>query len=310
VLTVTKSTFSGNVGDGGGGILNDVGATLTVTGSTFTGNISLHSGAGALSNDGTLTVINSTFFGNRCAHSCTAGIFNDGVLTVTNSTFSSNMGTPGGIFNFLGSASIKSTILATSMFAPPPFGPSTNCSGAIFDAGYNISDDSTCGFAKTGSANNGDGVNPLLSAAGLANNGGPTQTIALQSGSPAIDAIPVADCTDQASPPNPITTDQRGLLRPHAENSSVTSAHTSSRTSRGRRGRPTAMTRASARSPASSAASMRRVLPSSVFESPDLNRREAFCGVHYAHDEGLRGGVRVGSEKSGNGPTQAWSRIP
>jgi hypothetical protein len=56
----------------------------------------------------------------------------------------------------------------------------------------------------------------MLSTAGLANNGGPTQTIALQSGSPAIDAIPVADCTDQASSPNPITTDQRGLLRPDA----------------------------------------------------------------------------------------------
>jgi CSLREA domain-containing protein len=217
VLTVTKSTFSGNVGDGGGGILNDVGATLTVTGSTFTGNISLHGGAGALSNDGTLNVINSTFFNNRCAHSCTAGIFNDGVLTVTNSTFSSNMGSPGGIFNFLGSASIKSTILASSMFPPPPVGlPSANCGGTITDAGYNISDDLSCGFAKTGSANNGDGVNPLLSASGPADNGGPTQTIALQSGSPAIDAIPVADCTDQASPPNPITTDQRGLLRPDA----------------------------------------------------------------------------------------------
>jgi hypothetical protein len=137
--------------------------------------------------------------------------------TVTNSTFSSNMGSPGGIFNFLSSASIKSTILASSMFPPPPVGlPSANCGGTITDAGYNISDDLSCGFAKTGSANKGDGVNPLLSASGPADNGGPTQTIALQSGSPAIDAIPVADCTDQASPPSPITTDQRGLLPPDA----------------------------------------------------------------------------------------------
>jgi hypothetical protein len=217
VLTVTKSTFSGNIGDGGGGILNDVGATLTVSDSTFTGNISLHGGAGALSNGGTMTVINSTFLGNRCAHSCTAGIFNGGVLTVTNSTFSSNMGDPAGIFNFSGSASIKSTILASSTFPPPPFGlPSANCDGAITDAGYNISDDSTCGFTKTGSANNGDGVNPLLSTAGLTDNGGPTQTIALQSGSPAIDAIPLADCTDQSATPSRITVDQRGFPRTDA----------------------------------------------------------------------------------------------
>lgn len=92
--------------------------------------------------------------------------------------------------------------------------PISNCSGSITDSGYNISDDSTCGFSKTGSANNGDGVNPLLSTDGLANNGGPTETIALQSGSPAIDAIPHASCTDQATPPNQLTTDQRGFGRP------------------------------------------------------------------------------------------------
>jgi hypothetical protein len=78
--------------------------------------------------------------------------------------------------------------------------------------GYNISDDASRGFAETGSANNGDAVNPMFSSDGLANNGGPTQTIALAPGSPAIDAIPVADCTDQTS--KPITTDQRGFPRP------------------------------------------------------------------------------------------------
>jgi hypothetical protein len=83
--------------------------------------------------------------------------------------------------------------------------------GAITDLGYNISDDNSCDFTATGSQNN---TNPMLGAFG--NNGGPTQTIALLSGSPAIDAIPLADCTDQASPPNRIITDQRGALRPDA----------------------------------------------------------------------------------------------
>jgi hypothetical protein len=41
--------------------------------------------------------------------------------------------------------------------------------------------------------------------ASLANNGGPTQTLALQAGSPAIDQIPAASCP---------TTDQRGVTRP------------------------------------------------------------------------------------------------
>jgi hypothetical protein len=61
------------------------------------------------------------------------------------------------------------------------------------------------------------------------------QAIALQSGSPEIDAIPVAYCSDQASPPNPITTDQRGLLRPDAGEQLCDSAPTSSRILRGRR---------------------------------------------------------------------------
>jgi hypothetical protein len=65
--------------------------------------------------------------------------------------------------------------------------------------------------AATGSRNS---TNPILSTAGLANNGGPTETIALDPGSPAIDVIPLANCTDQASPPKRVNTDQRGALRP------------------------------------------------------------------------------------------------
>src|SRR5208282_6662196 len=49
----------------------------------------------------------------------------------------------------------------------------------------------------------------------LQNNGGPTQTIALFSTSPAVDAIPLSPvnyCTDTSG--NPVTTDQRGVTRP------------------------------------------------------------------------------------------------
>ena len=54
---------------------------------------------------------------------------------------------------------------------------------------------------------------------GLQNNGGPTQTIAIEPNSQALDFIPVADCTDQSSPtPLPVTTDQRGFPRPDSGN--------------------------------------------------------------------------------------------
>jgi hypothetical protein len=53
-------------------------------------------------------------------------------------------------------------------------------------------------------------TNPLRDLAGLANNGGPTQTIALEAGSPAINA---GDETVCAAPPvNSL--DQRGYVRP------------------------------------------------------------------------------------------------
>jgi hypothetical protein len=54
----------------------------------------------------------------------------------------------------------------------------------------------------------------MLDPGGLENNGGRTETISLVPGSPAIDAIPLEDCTDQDL--NAINTDQRGALRPDA----------------------------------------------------------------------------------------------
>jgi CSLREA domain-containing protein len=134
-------------------------------------------------------------------------IFNEGMLTVINSTFSGNAaegGVGGVIVSNFASASFKNNILATSTSRG-------NCSGTITDLGYNISDDGSCGFSATGSVNNTD---PILDPAGPANNGGPTQTIALLSGSPAIDSIPLDSCTDQDG--NPLTTDQRRFRRPDA----------------------------------------------------------------------------------------------
>jgi hypothetical protein len=172
-LTVTNSTFSGNstAGDSGG-ISN--GGTLIVTNSTFSGN-SGSAGAGIFNGSrGLGTVINTTFSGNN-ASVRGGGIFNFNTITVTNSTFAGNSaGEGGGVVSFGGGMTIKSTIMAAN--------GGGNCLsgfGPIIDAGYNISDDDSCGFTAIGSLNNTD---PQLDPAGLANNGGPTQTIALLSG--------------------------------------------------------------------------------------------------------------------------------
>jgi hypothetical protein len=46
----------------------------------------------------------------------------------------------------------------------------------------------------------------------LANHGGPTKTLTLVPGSPAVDAVPTAQCTDVDG--HPLATDQRGVTRP------------------------------------------------------------------------------------------------
>jgi CSLREA domain-containing protein len=204
-LTVTNSTFSGNsAGTSGGGIGNSRG-TLTVTNSTFTGNTADSSGGGISNSSsvGDLTVTNSTFSGN-IAVTVGGGIVNDSTLTVTNSTFTGNSASGGGgILNddFAGaSTNLLNTIMANSLSGG-------NCAGTFFDDDFNIDDGMTCGFSEAGSQSN---TNPQLDPAGLQDNGGPTQTIALQPLSPAIDAIP--DGTNGCN--MTITTDQRGFVRP------------------------------------------------------------------------------------------------
>jgi hypothetical protein len=207
-LTVTTSTFSGNIAEGGAGAVYNLG-TMTITKSTFTRNRAggVANFGGAIDNSGPMTIINSTFFGNSASYG--GAISNGGPLAVTNSTFAGNSAFDGSTIDTEAqqAAVFKNTILAD--------GSGDDCRRApytpITDAGYNISDDSTCNFSATGSQNN---TNPGLSSAGLANNGGPTQTIALVPGSLAIDAIPLAACTDQTG--KRITTDQRGFPRPNA----------------------------------------------------------------------------------------------
>ncbi|HEY4046915.1 MAG TPA: choice-of-anchor Q domain-containing protein [Acidobacteriaceae bacterium] len=219
-LTVTNSTISGNAAGGqgvavsiGGGIENN--GTLTVTNSTFSGNTAGTTGlGGGINNIGILTVRNSTFSHNTAASG--AGIYNFSKLIVTNSTFSGNAGTNGGGISdsapdLSDSMLIKSTILAGNTGG--------NCFHSInLDSqGYNLSDDATCTIGVHGFTQPTDMNNTLagLDPKGLQNNGGPTQTIALLPASPAVDAIPVANCTDTQG--NPVTTDQRGVSRPQGK---------------------------------------------------------------------------------------------
>ncbi len=100
--------------------------------------------------------------------------------------------------NALGSLRGAGAVLANSILSGNA--PGTNGSGTITDAGHNLSSDASCAFTNTGSMNNTD---PLLGS--LTNNGGPTLTMALLPGSPAIDTgnTSLAPLTDQRGFPRP-----------------------------------------------------------------------------------------------------------
>ncbi len=157
----------------------------------------------------TATVINSTFYDNNAGYN--GGAFHNqysGVLTVTNSTFSGNSAPSGGgvIYNGSATATFYNSILANSSSG----GNCTTLDGSSVptDGGYNISSDATCSFGGTSK----NSTNPLLDPNGLESNGGPTQTIALEATSPAIDAVPYTSCVTPADVQ--LTTDQRGYTRP------------------------------------------------------------------------------------------------
>jgi Ricin-type beta-trefoil lectin domain len=200
--SVTDTTFSGNTATifGGGAIVSVVG-TLTVTGSTFTGNTG--PGGGAIDNDATVHVSNSTFTGNTAGSNGGGAIGNFGTATITQSTLSGNSSAFGANLHNL---TTGAPMTVTQSIVADGGGGGTNCSGspAIVDGGYNIDTGTSCGFSAANHSQNN--TNPQLGA--LASNGGPTQTMALPAGSPAVNAIPatVAGCSG--------STDQRGVSRP------------------------------------------------------------------------------------------------
>jgi predicted outer membrane repeat protein len=235
-LTVTNSTFSGNSAPIGGGIYN-YGSTLTVTNSTFSGNSAHYDGGGIFNGAGSaLTVTNSTFSGNSASNEDGGGIFNEdgSTLTVANTTFSGNSvgGVGGAIYSADATVTVTNSTFSGNSASlgggiynsgPPPVTVTNtivahstsggNCSGGVTDGGHNIDDGTTCGFTGTGCTTTGSSfcsTNPQLDPAGLANNGGPTQTIALQAESPAINAGDEATCA--APPVNNL--DERGYPRP------------------------------------------------------------------------------------------------
>jgi predicted outer membrane repeat protein len=115
-------------------------------------------------------------------------------MYITNSTFSGN-GASGGGGGIYGGTNV---VLENSIVANSTAGG--NCGGSIQNGLGNLSyPDVTCP---------GTNRDPMLNA--LGNNGGPTQTMALRAGSPAIDSAVASNCASQEVN----NLDQRGYSRP------------------------------------------------------------------------------------------------
>jgi hypothetical protein len=172
-VTLFASLVSSNrvTGGNGGGVALDIDSELVSDASTISGNGASGAGGGVAA-AGTLTLLNSTIAANTAPSGAAIEI------------------EPGGSGN---GSNIANTILAKS-------GGGTTCGGG-FNGPHNgwsgnLADDASCLLAAGEGTNS---VSPQLGA--LTNNRGPTDTMALKDGSPAIDAGDTTRCFGQ---------DQRG----------------------------------------------------------------------------------------------------
>lgn len=167
---------------------------------------------GAVFNASTLIVLNTTLSGNTASGSGGAIRMGGGYADIRHATITANTATVahGGLY-LVGAAAevdIKHSILAGNLGA----GSAADCSkvfATLTSKGYNLVG-TGCGSTFGAATNDLVGVDRKLTA--LADNDGTTKTHAPQIGSPVINAIPQAACTDNDWPQ--IATDQRGIARP------------------------------------------------------------------------------------------------
>jgi hypothetical protein len=232
-VTIDQSTISGNsLSDGNdfgaGGIYitsagEGGGSAVTITNSTISGNSVTGSGGfvtgGIYVYASQLTVINSTIAGNSAnttdiyatgglsLQNAYAGIYNSTITS--NSASGANASAFGGIVlgnNYVGGAlSIDNSILAGNTAATPDLG--------VYNASNVVAQFTLMGSALQGSySGNGNVFSDSPGLSPLANNGGPTQTMKPNPGSPALDVGNIALI------PNGVTTDQRGVGFPRTTN--------------------------------------------------------------------------------------------
>lgn len=218
-LILDASTLSNNtatVGNGGGAYLDN---NTVIQDSTITGNHAMGVGVGL---GGGLYVnsetdVSNTTIANNDAESDGGGVYNDDIVHYNNDTIAFNTadidngataGDGGGLYNdgemFLNNSIIAGNTDASGATAPDCFSDFT--ASVVLTAGApNIIQNLTANCKVQGNRLGVATLDPLFATTSPAANGGPTATLNLGAGSPAIDTAADGSCT---------TSDQRGIARP------------------------------------------------------------------------------------------------
>jgi hypothetical protein len=188
----------------GGGVCTGCGCTAEIVNSTISGNKAAKYGGG-ISAMGAVRITNTTISGNKTT-TYGGGIAVAGKVWITNCTITKNtvVGVGGALW-ILGELNLENSIIADNMGDRScTIVSEGNKVGSFGINRNNLSNDVHCNSDFSG--------DPMLGP--LIDNGGPTLTHALLPGSPAIDAVPVVNCT--------LPTDQRWAPRPIVQTSADT----------------------------------------------------------------------------------------
>ena len=196
-LTLEQVTITGSQAFNGGAIMNR--GTLRLTNSTVAGNVARRPGVGGvgggIANRGTLYLVSSTVSGNVADDAGDGAYGSGGGLDIATSSPSLTF-----IANSIvaGNTAVTAPDIATS--------PTSQLSTSVALIGDGTGSGQVDGAGGSRVGTSSARIDPRLGP--LASNGGPTQTMALLAGSPAIDLVPSTGA-------NCVINDQRDVMRPH-----------------------------------------------------------------------------------------------